>query len=255
MYDELTNRNKWLIPDIIKHKVASSRILFLGCGLGSVIAGLAARTGFKNFVLVDGDVVEISNLNRQDFSYSDVGSLKTKIVEGNILSINPAANVERVDSYIIKLEQLKQHIEQSDFIINMLDADDIVYDVNSYAQSLSKTVLFPMNIGFGSMVFVFNNHTCTLENLTRGKRVRSNKLFLQLALKYFPYKDFYDKKIAVFLLKSFAKENKMYFPQLGIATWLTASIVITTILRILDGRNVPTAPNVISADVLKFIKD
>jgi tRNA A37 threonylcarbamoyladenosine dehydratase len=51
--------------------------LFLaGAGIGSVIAGCALRLGFENITISHGDVVEITNLNRQNYIQGKIGKKK-----------------------------------------------------------------------------------------------------------------------------------------------------------------------------------
>jgi sulfur carrier protein ThiS adenylyltransferase len=65
------------------HKVvkkATVGIMGLG-GLGTVVAGTLARIGLGNLVLADFDVVEPSNLNRQQYFISQIGMRKTKALK------------------------------------------------------------------------------------------------------------------------------------------------------------------------------
>lgn len=76
-----------------KLKPAKVGIAGLG-GIGSNLAIALARTGVGNLILVDFDVVEPSNLNRQNYNMSHLGRLKTEALREQILQINPYLNVE-----------------------------------------------------------------------------------------------------------------------------------------------------------------
>lgn len=76
-----------------KLKCARVGIAGLG-GLGSNLAIALARTGVGNLVLVDYDVVEPSNLNRQSYFINHLGRPKTEALKEQILQINPYLNVE-----------------------------------------------------------------------------------------------------------------------------------------------------------------
>ena len=81
------------------HKIvqkASVGIMGLG-GLGTVVAGALARVGVGKLILADFDVVEPSNLNRQQYSISQIGMLKTKALKENLLQMNPYLELETVD--------------------------------------------------------------------------------------------------------------------------------------------------------------
>ena len=61
-----------------------------GCGgLGSNCAMHLARSGFKRFVLADFDRVDPSNLNRQAFTFDQLGLLKVRALAANMLAVNP----------------------------------------------------------------------------------------------------------------------------------------------------------------------
>lgn len=58
-------------------------------GLGSAIAVALARIGVGRLVLVDFDVVEPSNLNRQQYFVDQIGMPKTEAIKVNLARINP----------------------------------------------------------------------------------------------------------------------------------------------------------------------
>ena len=75
-----------------KVKRAKVGVAGLG-GLGSNVAGLLARTGVGHLFLVDFDVVEPSNLNRQSYYISHLGMEKTAAMQQQIAQINPFLTV------------------------------------------------------------------------------------------------------------------------------------------------------------------
>lgn len=79
--------------EVKKGKVA---VAGLG-GLGSNIAVMLARVGVGQLLLVDFDVVEPSNLNRQCYSISHLGMPKTAALKKQIQEINPFVKVELRD--------------------------------------------------------------------------------------------------------------------------------------------------------------
>lgn len=63
-------------------------------GLGSNIAAMLARTGVGHLILADFDIVEPSNLNRQNYYVSHLGMYKTDATADIIRQINPFITVE-----------------------------------------------------------------------------------------------------------------------------------------------------------------
>jgi hypothetical protein len=64
----------------IYQKIGSAHLTMVGCGgIGSAVTLFAAGMGVRRFLLIDGDKVELSNLNRQlAYNRSDIGKHKTK---------------------------------------------------------------------------------------------------------------------------------------------------------------------------------
>ena len=63
-------------------------------GLGSAIAIALARIGVGKLILVDFDVVEPSNLNRQQYFIHQIGVPKVEALQKNIATINPYVKVQ-----------------------------------------------------------------------------------------------------------------------------------------------------------------
>lgn len=78
------------------------RVLVVGCGgLGGHLVELLARIGIGNIRVVDGDVFESSNLNRQLLSLPELlGKSKAMAAADRIHSIAPATSVEAVDAFL-----------------------------------------------------------------------------------------------------------------------------------------------------------
>ena len=82
----------------IAKKLKKAKVCILGLGgLGSNVAVLLARAGIGYLKLVDFDVVEASNLNRQQYRISHIGIKKTEAIKIIIKEINPFVEIETLD--------------------------------------------------------------------------------------------------------------------------------------------------------------
>ena len=82
----------------ISEKLKKAKVCILGLGgLGSNVAVLLARAGLGSLKLVDFDIVEASNLNRQQYRISHIGMKKTEAIKTIIKEINPFVEVETLD--------------------------------------------------------------------------------------------------------------------------------------------------------------
>ncbi|MEE1209418.1 MAG: ThiF family adenylyltransferase, partial [Parafannyhessea umbonata] len=84
--------------------LASSRVLVLGLGgVGSNCVEALARGGVGELVLVDRDIVQPSNINRQAVAYhSTIGRAKTDVMEEIVHDINPDCRVTTVHRFLSK---------------------------------------------------------------------------------------------------------------------------------------------------------
>ncbi|WP_425061263.1 hypothetical protein SCACP_20510 [Sporomusa carbonis] len=86
--------NRYLPTDILA-KIAEIKIGIAGAGgLGSNCAQMLVRTGFRNFKIIDFDILDASNLNRQFYFMHQVGRSKVEALKDNLLLINPDINIE-----------------------------------------------------------------------------------------------------------------------------------------------------------------
>ena len=90
-------------------------------GLGSNVAVALARTGVGKLILVDFDEVEESNLNRQHYFLSQVGTLKTAALKDNLIAINPEVELEVINKKITS-ENFKDLFKNADIVAECLDA-------------------------------------------------------------------------------------------------------------------------------------
>ncbi len=76
-YKKFTNRNSGYVSPSLQERIRGSRLLIAGCGVGSAVAEAAVRIGFREILLVDADTIEEHNLNRQNFTFDDIGLADT----------------------------------------------------------------------------------------------------------------------------------------------------------------------------------
>ena len=75
-------------------KIRETRIGIAGAGgLGSNCAINLVRCGFEDFVIVDFDMVELSNLNRQAYTVCHIGRPKVECLSELMRAINPGCTV------------------------------------------------------------------------------------------------------------------------------------------------------------------
>lgn len=105
-------------------KLTNSKVMVVGLGgVGAAAAEMIARAGIGNMVIVDCDVVEQSNRNRQlGALVSTNGIPKVQAIGNRLKDINPDLNIEMIQVYLINEaipNLLDQH--QPDYVIDAID--------------------------------------------------------------------------------------------------------------------------------------
>lgn len=148
--NQIFSRNSGYIDADTQQKIFKSKILIAGCGIGSQIALAAARMGIHHFILVDGDEVELTNLNRQAYSYNDVKKYKTEALKEKLLEINPQINIQCFSTYL-NHENARKIVELCDIVIDTIDFLDLpaILELHHQANILGKPVLSGFSAGWG----------------------------------------------------------------------------------------------------------
>lgn len=110
-------------------KLKAARVLVLGVGgVGSYAAEAIARAGVGGIVLMDGDTVSVSNLNRQLVALtSTVGKNKAEVMKDRIRDINPECDVKAIAGFYRPGCDL--NIGEFDWIIDAIDDVDAKTDL------------------------------------------------------------------------------------------------------------------------------
>ncbi len=121
-------------------KKATVGIAGLG-GLGSAVAIALARIGVGTLVLVDFDIVEPSNLNRQNFFIDQIGKAKTEAMRDILASVNPYVKVftHRVELNRMNIPKL---FKMADVIVECFDrAEEKAMILETVAELLPDTFI------------------------------------------------------------------------------------------------------------------
>jgi len=138
--------------------IEASSVLCVGAGgLGSPILSYLLAAGVGRIGIVDGDVVELSNLQRQVlFQESDIGSLKVEAVKKNLERLNSKTVIEGFP-VMLAAENVEQIFSSYDVIVDGTDNFTAKYLINDAAVKLKKPVIFGSVTGFEGQVSVFDS--------------------------------------------------------------------------------------------------
>ena len=133
------------------NSLKNKRVLVAGLGgVGGTALEALARSGINNFVIVDFDNVDESNLNRQIlYLYDDIGLEKVGVAKKRMLDINPNLNIE-VLSMKIDAESISNFPKDIDFIVDAIDY--IPGKLAIYKFAIKNKIPFISSLGMGNRI-------------------------------------------------------------------------------------------------------
>ena len=125
MQSEWLQRTELLVKEEGIERLQSANILIVGLGgVGSFAAEFLVRSGIGNLTIVDGDIVDITNINRQlPALNSTIGKNKTDVVAERILDINPKINLKKINEFL-EPERMEEILTQEkfDYVLDCIDS-------------------------------------------------------------------------------------------------------------------------------------
>lgn len=120
---EFTQRTELLLGAEAVDKLRSAKVMVIGLGgVGSYAAEALARSGVGSLVLVDGDTVATSNLNRQLIALgSTVGLPKTEAARQRVADINPLCKTECICNFLTAEQVMQWSFEGCDYVVDAID--------------------------------------------------------------------------------------------------------------------------------------
>ncbi|MGF3072963.1 tRNA threonylcarbamoyladenosine dehydratase [Facklamia sp. P12955] len=119
-------------------RLAQSRVVVLGLGgVGSACAEALARGGVGYLTIIDGDIIEESNINRQALAFSStVGKVKADVMKAMIAEINPDCQVDARQIFLTKenIEEILTDLAGVDYIIDCIDTISQKLEIAAFCQ-------------------------------------------------------------------------------------------------------------------------
>ena len=141
---DILHRTRLLIGAAATDKLQKSTVMVVGCGaVGSFAIEALARTGVGNLVLIDSDVIEESNINRQLFALnSTINQPKVDVAASRIRDINPDVNVIAIKTFFDDATELSV---MPDFVIDAIDT--VSSKIALYKWCMARNVPFVSSMG------------------------------------------------------------------------------------------------------------
>ena len=120
VYGALNERHS---PEV-QERLSRGRVAIAGLGgLGSNVAFALTRIGVGHLHLIDFDVVDLTNLNRQQYFMEHVGMNKTDALRSELVRVNPYLDI-RTDCVRVTEENLEELFREEDIICEAFDVPE-----------------------------------------------------------------------------------------------------------------------------------
>ena len=142
------SRTELLIGKEGIEKLSKAKVAIFGIGgVGSFVVEGLVRAGIQDFILVDGDIVNISNLNRQIIAtHNTIGKPKVEVAKLRILEINPNAKVKTYQEFF--MPDSKEILDSTiDYIVDAVDTLAAKIELVLRADKLKIPIISSMGTG------------------------------------------------------------------------------------------------------------
>ena len=183
---EWTERAALLFKAEGLERLKNANVLVVGLGgVGSFAAEFLARAGVGKMTIVDGDVVDITNINRQlPALHSTVGQPKVTIVGDRLMDINPELKLTRIKEFLSPERAFEIVSDEYDYVLDCIDS--ITPKLNLIIAAKRKRVKIISSMGAGGkmeaskvkVADITNTVNCFLAKTIRRrlKEVKIDKL-------------------------------------------------------------------------------
>lgn len=146
---DIFSRNRLLIGEDNLKKLKGSKVALFGIGgVGGYVAEALARSGVGSFLLVDNDVISMSNINRQIIAlHQTVGKYKVDVMKERILDINPDADVTVSKCFFLPENSGEIDFSGYSYIVDAVDTVSAKIEIVMKAAECNVPVISSMGTG------------------------------------------------------------------------------------------------------------
>jgi tRNA threonylcarbamoyladenosine dehydratase len=144
----------------------NSNILVVGLGgVGSFAAEFLVRAGVGKMTIIDGDTVDITNINRQlPALHSTVGMPKVNVVGDRLMDINPELNLIKIEEFLSPERAFEIVTEDFDYVLDCIDS--VTPKLNLIIAAKRKRVKIISSMGAGGKMEASKVHVSCITNAT-----------------------------------------------------------------------------------------
>ena len=147
--EDWLKREELLIGEENIKKLQKATVAIFGCGgVGSYTIEALARAGIGNFVLIDNDVVDVTNINRQLIADTEtIGMDKVQVAQNRILKINPSAKITVFKEFYCEKNVDKLLNKNYIYIVDAIDSVKSKISLIEEAHKRNINIISAMGMG------------------------------------------------------------------------------------------------------------
>lgn len=133
-------------------KIKEKKVVVIGLGgVGGILCETLVRNGIENITIVDNDIIDITNKNRQIIALdSSLGKKKTEVLKNRLLDINSNCNIKVIDDFITKDNIDLIFNEKIDYVIDACDT--VTTKLLLIKESIKKNIKVLSSMGMGKKI-------------------------------------------------------------------------------------------------------
>ncbi len=176
------DRTELLLGKDKLNRLKNSNVLVVGLGgVGAYVAEQLCRAGIGKMTIVDGDVVETTNRNRQlPALISTAGKPKSEVLAGRFSDINPELEITVINEFINE-DRIVEILEnqQFDYVVDAIDTISPKLFLLIHSVRLGLPVVSSMGAGGKTdpqkvqITDISKTHTCKLAKVVRSRLAKS----------------------------------------------------------------------------------
>ena len=185
MKNEIFQREELLIGKENLEKLQQKKVAVFGLGgVGSYVVEGLVRAGIGNFILIDFDKIEKTNINRQIIATTKtIGEYKVNLEEKRIKEINPNSTVIKYKEFIgieYSNQQLFKKIKNVDYIVDAVDTVSAKIQIIEFAKKNNIKIISALGTGNKlnptklKIEDIYNTKICPLAKVMRKELRKRN---------------------------------------------------------------------------------
>ena len=169
----------------VKKKIYNSSICIVGCGgLGTSAAQYLSMSGIGKLVLIDDDLIVLSNLNRQTlFTEKDIGASKCKVLSEKIKNINGSITINYHQKKINE-SNVDLYLRNCPIILDCTDNFESRLIINKFCHHKKKILVSAALQNFDIQAFIFSSwsnkknpcYKCIFPSLTSDENLSCDEM-------------------------------------------------------------------------------